>query len=81
MLDDQQIADLCLRHGAKVCSDAAYRAMEGRRSDALRLGFGEATLPALYAITTLAYRLMTDAQRACDLADAAISGARISAAS
>jgi len=38
-------------------------------------------LPALYAITTLAYRLMTDAQRACDLADAAISGARISAAS
>jgi len=80
-MTDAEITALCRTHGAKRVSDAAYRAMEGRRSDALRLGFGEATLPALYAITTLAYRLMTDAQRACDLADAAISGARISAAS
>lgn len=77
MLDDQQIADLCRRHGAKVCSDAAYAAMEGRRAAAMRLGFGEANVPTLYRITTVAYSLMSESEQAADLADAAIAGARI----
>lgn len=77
MLSDAQISALCHQHGAKVISDAAYSAMEGRRAAALRLGFGEATLPALYRITMQAYRLMSDAEQAGDLADAVIAAAKL----
>lgn len=74
---DDDIRALCRKHGAKACSDAAYAAMEGKRGAADVLGFGEATLPALYRITIVAYALMSDDDQLADLTRASIDAARV----
>lgn len=66
-------------HGAKVVSDAAYAAMAGRTTALTALGMGHCigNLPALMLITTEAYALMPDEDRAADLAQASIDAAKL----
>ncbi len=76
-MTDDDIARLCRKHGAKVLSDAACAAMEGRRQAATALGFGDLPLPGLYRVTVVAYGLMGDEDQAADLTEAVIGLARL----
>lgn len=74
-MSDNEIIDLLRRHGVKAVSDAAYAWMEGR-PDALQAYGLTVTMPLAYRITTLAYPLMSDNDKAADLCKAVIEGAR-----
>jgi hypothetical protein len=75
---DQQIADACRMHGAKVVSDAAYQAMNGRRAELVALGLGTLTgVGQLHRATTIAYKLMSEEDQCADLTRAAIDGAKL----
>ena len=77
-MTDQQIIDSCRKHGAKVASDAAYAAMEGRRAALIALGLGELQgLADLHRVTTLAYALMSDDDQAADLTKAVIDASKL----
>lgn len=77
---DHAIATACERYGAKAVSDAATRRMNGDRQALPRLGIEDPqTLADADHIMTLCYRLMTPEERALDLAEATIDGARLSA--
>ena len=65
------------KYGAKAVSDAAYAAMEGRRAAITSIGLGAYAMGALQAITVRAYNLMSDEDRAADLTDAYINGAKL----
>lgn len=74
----QQITDACRKHGAKLVSDAAYAAMDGRRTALEALGLGELRgLGDLHRATAIAYGLMGEDDQAADLTDAAIKGAKL----
>jgi len=65
-------------HGAKVVSDAAYRAMNGDRAALERVGLGDVKgLAALNAVTVECFAQMSGAEKAQDLAEAAINAAKI----
>lgn len=77
-MTDKQVIDACRKHGAKVVSDAAYAAMDGRRSELDAIGLGAIRgLGQLHAVTVLAYQLMPDDDRAADLTSAIIKGAKL----
>lgn len=75
-MSDSEIIDLLRRHGVKAVSDAAYAWMEGR-PDALQAYGLTVTMQLAYRITTLAYPLMSDDDRAADLCKAVIEGVRL----
>lgn len=78
MTTDTDINSVCRTHGAKVVSDAAYAAMDGRRTALEALGLGEIRgLGQLHHVTTLAYALMSDEDQAADLTHAVVSGAKL----
>lgn len=75
---DQRLTEAVLRHGAKQVSDAAYEAMNGRRGLLVAVGLGHVEgLGALHQITVDAYAAMSGAERAEDLAEAAIKAAKL----
>ena len=77
-MTDQDIITACRTHGAKVVSDAAYAAMDGRRTALEALGLGELHgLGQLHRATVLAYSLMSDEDQAADLTHAVVSGAKV----
>ena len=77
-MTDQQITAACRKYGAKVVSDAAYAAMNGRRATLDRMGLdGLRGLGQLHAATVITYSLMPDEDQAADLTEAAISGAKL----
>lgn len=74
--DQTRIA--CATHGARAVSEAAYAAMTGRRAALDAVGLGDAKgIGALHEITVIAFGLMGAADRAADLTQATIDGARI----
>ena len=77
-MTDQQIADACRKHGAKIVSDAAYAAMDGKRTALDALGLGELRgLGDYHRATTIAYGLMGEDDQAADLTAATIKGAQL----
>lgn len=77
-MTNDQLSDACRKHGAKVVSDAAYAAMEGRRTALVALGLGELhSLSDLHAATLVAYRVMPDDDQAADLTDAIIKASKL----
>lgn len=77
-MTEQQIIVACRKHGAKIISDAAYAAMEGRRTALDALGMGALVgLGSLHSATVIAYRLMSDDDQAADLTGAVIKGAKL----
>lgn len=76
-MTDDDIREACLRHGAKRVHDAACQAMSGNRVPLHRLGLQSSSVSADHAIMALAYKLMTDAEQAGDLAGAVIAAARL----
>lgn len=77
-MTDQQITDACRNHGAKIVSDAAYAAMDGRRTALAAMGLGELRgVGNLHRATTIAYELMGDDDQAADLMAATIRGAKL----
>lgn len=77
-MTDTEIGALCRTHGAKVVSDAAYSAMEGKRAALIALGLGSISgLGDLHRVTSVAYSLMGDDDQAADLTEAAIKAAKL----
>jgi len=77
---DHDIVAACDRHGAKAVSDAAVRRMNGDRQALPALGIEDPqTLAGADRILSTAFRLMNPDERALDLAEAVIDGARRSA--
>ena len=77
-MTDKQIINACSKHGAKVVSDAAYAAMEGRPAVLIGIGLGELRgLAALHKTTTLAYELMPDEDKAADLCKAIVDASKL----
>jgi hypothetical protein len=77
-MTEQDIITACRKHGAKVVSDAAYLAMQGRRTSLDALGLGLlAGLGDLHRATVIAYKLMSDDDQAADLVRATIDGAKL----
>ena len=77
-MTDQQIIDACRKHGAKVVSDAAYAAMEGRHAALLSIGLGDLRgLAALHKAATLAYELMPAEDQAADLCKAIVDASKL----
>jgi hypothetical protein len=78
IMDAQRIKALCITHGAKAVSDAAYAAMTGQRTALDRLGLGDVRgVGALHEVTTIAFALMSPNERASDLTQATIDAARV----
>lgn len=78
MLTDEAIARACDQHGAGRVSEAAYAAMSGQRAALSAVGLAEAAgLGELHRITTVAYELMEPHERAADLTQATIDGAKL----
>lgn len=77
-MTDQDIIASCRKHGAKTVSDAAYLAMQGRRTSLDALGLSAlAGLGALHQATVIAYKMMSDEDQAADLVRATIDGAKL----
>lgn len=72
------VREACVTHGARAVSEAAYAAMAGRRQSLERLGLGEVCgIGSLHEVTVIAFGAMGPADRAADLATAAVDAARI----
>lgn len=79
-MTEQDVIDACRKHGAKVVSDAAYAAMEGRPAALVAIGLGALQhVGALMRITSITYTLMSDDDQAADYTKAVIDGAKITA--
>ena len=77
-MTDHDIADACATYGAKAVSDAVYRRMNGDRKALSAVGLPDVqSLGEAHRVTVVAFRLFGAADAAADLADAAISAARL----
>lgn len=78
IMTDHEIARACDLFGAKAVSDAAYRRMAGDHLALLAVGLPDtATIGVADRVAQVAFKLMDPAERAGDLAAAAIALARI----
>lgn len=76
-MTDDDIRDACMAHGAKRVYDAAYAHIGGNKAALEGVGLSAATIGDADRIGRVAFGLLGAADRAADLADITIKGAKL----
>ena len=76
-MTDAEILAACKTHGAKHVYAAAYSAMSGQRDALVRVGLQAANMGDMDRIGRFAFGLLDAKERAADLADVTIKGAKL----
>jgi hypothetical protein len=76
-MNDAEIIAACELHGAKTVSDAAYKRIAGDHTALPKVGLQACGIGEADRITAIAFRLMSAEERAMDLTEATITGAKL----